>query len=77
MKFNNDRILEIPVHELIDRHHGHTIVLYGSRSRGDWTKESDYDLMGFREVGTGINPPRPRATRLEGFGRHGSQKSNE
>lgn len=26
----------------------HTVILYGSRARGDWTEGSDYDVAGFR-----------------------------
>lgn len=46
-----DRILELAVNDLVEKHECHTIILYGSRSRGDWTEESDYDLMGFRDQG--------------------------
>ncbi len=46
-----DRILELAANDLITQHRCHTVVLYGSRSRGDWTEESDYDLIGFRDDG--------------------------
>lgn len=46
-----DRILEIALNDLVTKHGGHTVILYGSRSRGDWTEESDYDLIGFRDEG--------------------------
>jgi predicted nucleotidyltransferase len=38
--------------ELLRRDHGcHTLILYGSRARGDATDDSDYDLLGVRESG--------------------------
>jgi uncharacterized protein len=37
------------VEELVRGHCCHTIILYGSRARGDATPESDYDLLGIRE----------------------------
>jgi predicted nucleotidyltransferase len=46
-----DRILDIAIDELVKKHGCHTVILYGSRGRGDWTEESDYDLVGFREDG--------------------------
>lgn len=46
-----DRILELAMNELVGHHQCHTVILYGSRSRGDWTEESDYDLVGFRDHG--------------------------
>jgi len=39
------------VQELIDKHKCHTVILYGSRARGDATPQSDYDLMGVRKSG--------------------------
>lgn len=36
----------------LKRHHGcHTVILYGSRARGDHLAESDYDLVGIRRTG--------------------------
>jgi predicted nucleotidyltransferase len=46
-----DQILGIAIEDLVKKHGCHTVVLYGSRSRGDWTEESDYDLIGFRDDG--------------------------
>jgi predicted nucleotidyltransferase len=38
--------------ELLRREHGcHTLILYGSRARGDAGPESDYDVLGVREGG--------------------------
>jgi hypothetical protein len=46
-----DRVLTLALADLTVRHGCHTVILYGSRSRGDWTEESDYDLIGFRDEG--------------------------
>ncbi len=40
------------VAELVSAHGVHTIVLYGSRARGDATEESDIDVATFGEVTT-------------------------
>lgn len=48
---HEDPLLEVAVNELISKHGCHTILLYGSRARGDWTEISDYDLMGVRAKG--------------------------
>lgn len=36
---------------LVDTHACHTVILYGSRSRGAETADSDYDLIGFSDSG--------------------------
>jgi predicted nucleotidyltransferase len=54
-----DNILERAFQDLVKFHQCHTVILYGSRSRGDFTEESDYDLMGFRDQG-----PQARDARL-------------
>lgn len=46
-----DPILEQALQDLVEKHKCHTVILYGSRSRGDFTEESDYDLIGFRDQG--------------------------
>ncbi len=46
-----DRILDRAVSDIVAQHRCHSVVLYGSRARGDWTDESDYDLIGFRDEG--------------------------
>lgn len=48
---SHDRLLESLAQELIKKHKCHTIILYGSRARGDATQLSDYDLMGVRKTG--------------------------
>lgn len=54
----NDPILKLAIHDLVEQHRCHTLILYGSRSRGDWTDESDYDLMGFRDEGEKLRDAR-------------------
>lgn len=46
-----DPFLTKAVHELVQKHQCHTVILYGSRARGDATEQSDYDLMGVRKSG--------------------------
>lgn len=48
---HSDPFLEAAVNELIQKYKCHTVVLYGSRARGDETPKSDYDLMGVRKSG--------------------------
>lgn len=38
----NDPVLQAIVEELISLYQCHTIILYGSRARGDFTASSDY-----------------------------------
>lgn len=47
----NDPLLNELVTELIKKHRCHTVILYGSRARGDFTSQSDYDLLGIRKTG--------------------------
>lgn len=49
ISLENDAVLQFIVDELISLHHCHTIILYGSRARGDFTVTSDYDVAGIRE----------------------------
>jgi predicted nucleotidyltransferase len=53
-----DNFLAQAVEELCNRHHCHTVILYGSRARGDFTPESDYDLLGIRDSGGKIRDAR-------------------
>lgn len=47
----HDPLLDKIEQELINKYHCHTIILYGSRARGDNTKTSDYDLIALRDQG--------------------------
>lgn len=47
----NDVVLQLIVDELTSVYHCHTIILYGSRARGDYTLTSDYDVAGITEKG--------------------------
>lgn len=38
-------------HTLVDGHGCHTVILYGSRARGDQNPASDWDVLGVREKG--------------------------
>ena len=46
------------VTELKEQHGCHTVVLYGSRARSDWTEASDYDVLGIREGGPAVRDAR-------------------
>lgn len=48
---SDDVFLEHAVNELLKKYRCHTVLLYGSRARGDATEKSDYDLMGVRKAG--------------------------
>ena len=47
----DDPILAHLFTELTGRQGCHTVILYGSRARGDFTAESDYDVVGIRGSG--------------------------
>lgn len=47
----NDSVLQLIADELISQYHCHTIILYGSRARGDFTSTSDYDVAGIVKTG--------------------------
>lgn len=51
MDKTKDPILTAIIKELVDKHHCHTVVLYGSRARGLTTPTSDYDVVGIRNSG--------------------------
>lgn len=46
LPWKSDEILRSIVDELQITYHCHTIILYGSRARGDFTSTSDYDVAG-------------------------------
>lgn len=48
---NNDPLLKKIEHEIIQNYKCHTIILYGSRARGEATSTSDYDILTIREKG--------------------------
>ncbi len=47
--------------ELAARHGCHTVILYGSRARGDAREESDWDLLGVRAEGPSVRDARRTA----------------
>jgi predicted nucleotidyltransferase len=47
-------ILDLTVEEVIEKYDPHTIILYGSRARGDFTDASDIDIACFCENGPEI-----------------------
>lgn len=54
--------------ELVRVHGCHTVVLYGSRARGDATPASDFDVLGIRDAGPNLRDARPwRGTFLDAF----------
>lgn len=63
MNWKKDPILSAIVDELITKHRCHTVVLYGSRARGQVTLTSDYDVMGVRSRGSELRI----AKKQEGF----------
>jgi predicted nucleotidyltransferase len=47
----SDPTLKEIVRVLTEKHHCHTVILYGSRARGQETPTSDYDVLGVRKEG--------------------------
>lgn len=47
--FKTDRVINAIIDELKNLYHCHTIILYGSRARGDFTETSDYDIAGITD----------------------------
>jgi predicted nucleotidyltransferase len=54
MRVQDAEFLELVIQELTQHHGCHTVVLYGSRARGDATGESDWDVAGVRPERDGI-----------------------
>ena len=46
-----DPIIDRLTQDLQETHGCHTVILYGSRARGDFGPTSDYDIIGIREGG--------------------------
>jgi predicted nucleotidyltransferase len=53
-----DQILEAISENLRTQHGCHTVILYGSRARGDATSTSDYDVLGIKESGDALRDAR-------------------
>lgn len=50
ISLKNDTTLQSIIDELTSLYHCHTIILYGSRARGDSTPTSDYDVAGITKL---------------------------
>jgi predicted nucleotidyltransferase len=55
---SEDKILSYIIKELQDKYECHTILLYGSRARGQSSPTSDYDVIGIRKEGEIIHDAR-------------------
>lgn len=53
-----EQILETITDELCSQHGCHTVILYGSRARGDASEASDYDIMAVRDSGDAFRDAR-------------------
>jgi hypothetical protein len=53
-----DPLLEVISEDLRAQHGCHTVILYGSRARGDATATSDYDVLGVKESGDSFRDAR-------------------
>ncbi|MDP1603310.1 MAG: nucleotidyltransferase domain-containing protein [Legionella sp.] len=51
LSIEEDGVLRAIVEELTNKYDCHTIILYGSRARGDHTSTSDYDVAGISSSG--------------------------
>lgn len=47
-----DKIIELAVKEVVKKYNPHTVIVYGSRARGDATDESDVDIACFLDSPT-------------------------
>jgi len=54
-----DDLLRTVVAELVARYGAHTVVLYGSRARGDATPESDIDVAALADIEEAVQDARP------------------
>ena len=52
------QVLETVTNELCTKYGCHTVILYGSRARGDATEASDYDIIGVRDKGETLRDAR-------------------
>lgn len=60
--------LKLLMQELVEKHGCHTVIVYGSRARGDARPTSDYDAWGLRDSGDAIRDARPwNGTFLDAF----------
>lgn len=59
-----DPWFRILVKDMAEVHGCHTVILYGSRSRGDWVEESDVDVLAIREHGVKVRDVRTLEGRL-------------
>lgn len=65
---HEDPFLQTAVREFASKYKCHTVLLYGSRARGDATRQSDYDLMGVRKSGPKLRVAEKRGPHyLDGF----------
>lgn len=56
---NPDPKLALLVDEICTKHDCHTVILYGSRARGEENAASDYDVAGIRDTGDAVRDARP------------------
>lgn len=59
-----DPFLDLFVRQLRDVHRCEAVIVYGSRARGDFTPESDYDLLGIRDSGAEVRVAREEEGRF-------------
>lgn len=63
-----DKFLTRFTREMREKYDCHTLILYGSRARGEASPVSDYDLLGFRKTGVVIHDARKiRGVYLDAF----------
>jgi predicted nucleotidyltransferase len=47
----NQKLIDDIKTDILQRHKCHTVILYGSRARGEFKETSDYDIIAIREQG--------------------------